>query len=349
MEPHSPLASMPRVLVTGAAGAVGPAVVRALVARGIGVRAFVRHDGDRRILPSVVEVRVGDLTDPAVVEAAVAGVDGVVHLAGLLHLVQAPADQADRYWTINVEVTRQLVAAALSHDIARFVLASTIAVYPAGAVRPVSEETPTAPTTPYGRTKRAAEDIVLGARGAEGSSPGTVLRFAAVYGPRVKGNYRRLVQALAAGRFVPIGRGDNHRSLIYVDDAADATVLALTHPAAGGRVFNVCDSESYAVRDIIQAICEALGRRPPRFAVPAAAARCGAALVEAAARVGGWHGPVDRQAVEKYLEHVVVGGRLIEQVLGFRTRTGLHEGWRETILAMRAAGELPLSQQRPVA
>jgi nucleoside-diphosphate-sugar epimerase len=349
MKQHAPTRLMQRVLVTGAAGAVGPAVVRALIARGIGVRAFVRKEGDRRILPPVVDVHVGDLTEPAAVEAAVTGVDGVVHLAGLLHLVGAPADQADRSWAINVEVTRQLVTAALSHDVARFVLASTIAVYPAGAVGPVSEDTPAAPTTPYGRTKLAAEDIVLGARRTNGSSPGTVLRFAAVYGPRVKGNYRRLVQALAAGRFVPIGRGDNHRSLIYVDDAADATVLALTHPAAGGRVFNVCDPESYAVRDIIHAICLALGRRPPRFAVPAAAARCGAALVEAAARAGGWRGPLDRQAVEKYLEHVVVGGRLIEQVLGFRAGTGLQAGWRETILAMRASGELPVSQQRPVA
>ena len=349
MEPHSPLASMPRVLVTGAAGAVGPAVVRALVARGIGVRAFVRHDGDRRVLPSVVEVRVGDLTDPAVVEAAVAGVDGVVHLAGLLHVSHVPADQTERYWQTNVEITRQLVASSGIHGLARFVLASTIAVYPAGAVGPVSEETPTAPATRYGRTKLAAEDIVLGARGAEGSSLGTVLRFAAVYGPRVKGNYRRLVQALARGRFVPIGRGDNHRSLIYVDDAADATVLALTHPAAGGRVFNVCDAESYAVRDIIGAICDALGRRPPRFAVPAAAARLGAGLVEAAARIGGWAAPVGRQAVDTYLEHIVVSGTLMEQVLGFRATMGLREGWRETILAMRAEGELPRAHPRHVA
>jgi nucleoside-diphosphate-sugar epimerase len=330
-----------RILVTGAAGAIGPAVVRALVANGLDVRAAVMRETDRRMLPASVDLVVGDLTSLPVVESSVRGVDGVVHLAGLAHRARIPAELADRYWAVNVDVTRQLVAAAQRHGTSRFVLASTIAVYQTGSNEPIVEDAVPRPPTIYGRTKLAAEGVVLMARRADGSPLGTVLRLAAVYGPRVKGNYHQLVLALARRRFVPIGRGDNHRTLDYVDDVARAVVLALAHPAAVGRIFNVCDRRSYSVEEIVGAICEALGRRPPRVAIPAGAARRGATIVEWAARLGGWETRVNRPAIDKYLEHADVSGRRLEEELGFRARTGLREGWREAVQAMRAAGELP--------
>jgi len=83
----------------------------------------------------------------------------------------------------------------------------TIAVYGQSDGRILTEDTPPDPETFYARTKLAAERIVLEAKGADGGQIGTVLRLGAVYGSRIKGNYQRLVQSLARGRFIPVGNG----------------------------------------------------------------------------------------------------------------------------------------------
>ena len=149
------------------------------------------------------------------------------------------------------------------------------------------------------------------------------------------------MSALASRRFISIGRGDNHRALIYVGDVARAIVMALESPSAGGRVFNVCDSHSYSLRQIIDAICHALGRRPPVVRLPIAVASAGARIVEAAADLVGWPAPIDRQTIRKYLEHIVVSGARAERELGFTPATSLEEGWCKTVSAMRASGTLP--------
>ena len=90
----------------------------------------------------------------------------------------------------------------------------------------------------------------------------------AVYGSRIKGNYERLTHALARHRFIPIGSGLNRRTLVYDKDVGRAAVLAVSHPAAAGRVFNVTDGTFHTLNEIIESICSALGRKPPRLSLP---------------------------------------------------------------------------------
>jgi nucleoside-diphosphate-sugar epimerase len=87
--------------------------------------------------------------------------------------------------------------------------------------------------------------LVLNARSADGQPLGTVLRLGAVYGSRIKGNYERLTRALARNRFIPIGKGLNRRTLVYDKDVGRAAALAVSHPAAAGRVFNGCSPFHY--------------------------------------------------------------------------------------------------------
>jgi len=94
--------------------------------------------------------------------------------------------------------------AAKNAGVKRVVLFSTIAVYGASDGCVLNEMSPTHPDTFYALTKRAAEQIVLNARGADGQPLGAVLRLGAVYGSRIKGNYERLTHALERHRFIPI-------------------------------------------------------------------------------------------------------------------------------------------------
>lgn len=328
------------ILVTGATGSLGPCVVQRLCAQGYRVRALARHAPDPGTLPPGVEVVLGDIGDAAAVRRAMAGASGVVHLAALLHINNPPPALAAEYWRVNVSATAALVAAAEAAGVRRFVYASTIAVYGDNPSQPLDEDAPCRPATLYAGSKLAGEQVVIAATAADGGPMGVVLRLASIYGPRIKGNYRRLVASLARRRFLPIGEGTNRRTLIFEQDAAAAVVLALAHPAAAGQTFNVTDGASHSVREIESAICSALGRHPPRLRLPARPVRLTCGLLEDAARAVGHRAPVTRSMLEKYREELVVDGRRIRAMLGFAPAYDLWRGWAATVRALQESGAL---------
>lgn len=331
---------MTRVLVTGATGAVGPAVVRTLDSAGFSVRAFAADAPEAGLLPEGVEVVLGDVTDAESVQAAVRGASAVVHLAALLHQEEQEPELRKEYLRVNVGGTANVVASSSRERVNRVVLFSTISVYGPMSGLTATEDTLPRPDTIYGETKLAAERLVLAAQGPGGERVGTVLRLGAAYGPRVKGNYLRLVRALGRRRFVPIGSGANRRTLVFDRDAAQAAVLAVQGPAAAGRIFNVSDGEVHTVAEIIAAICAALGRRPPRLHVPPSVARAVATVVERAAGMVAVRPPFRRAAIEKYLEDIALDSSRIRGELGFAPAFGLNAGWQTTIREMRRVGAL---------
>ena len=328
------------ILVTGATGAVGPRVVAALHDAGYRIRTLSIDSPPDGVWPEGVEARVGDITDPATVQSAVQGVDGVIHLAALLHIVNPPQELREKYERINVGGTAIVVEAARQAGVKRLVFFSTIAVYGASGGGILTEDSPTNPDSFYAQTKLDAERIVLAARREDGKPLGTVLRLGAVYGARIKGNYQRLLRALARGRFLPIGSGENRRTLVYDRDVARAALLALEHPEAAGKVFNVSDGEFHTLNNIISTLCQALGRKPPGLSLPLGPVRFAAGIVEDAARLTGFSPPIVRATIDKYTEDIAVDSRRIQRELGFEPLYDLLAGWKETVAEMRRAGDL---------
>ena len=282
------------------------------------------------LFDSDVTAFTGDVSNAEQLQAAARGADVIVHLAALLHITDPPPALRREYERINIGGTAAVLDAAKGLGIRRVVLVSTIAVYgPAGGVLLDETATPR-PNTFYAQTKLAAERLALDARLSDNRPFATVLRPAAVYGARVKGNYQRLVQALARRRFVPVGPGENRRTLVHEDDLASAIALAAAHPDAPGRVYNVTDGTTHTMREIIAAICAGLGRRPPRWRAPVAPIR-------AALSVAGILNPRFMRALDTYLEDVAVSGDRIRRELGFESRVGLIDGWARTIAEMRRA------------
>ena len=320
----------PTCLVTGATGAIGPGIVNAL-SDGYEIRTLSRRTPPVGLFKPAVTPVLGDVSDAEVVHRAAEGVALIVHLAALLHIVDPPATLRAAYERTNVGGTAAVVAAAQAHGVGRVVVLSTIAVYGRTGGRVVDETTPPKPETMYGETKLQAERVALSARGSDGQPLATILRPAAVYGPRVKGNYQRLVRALARRRFVPVGPGQNRRTLVFEDDLAAAVTAAAAHPGAAGRIYNVTDGGMHSMREIIAAICTGLGRRAPAWHVPIAPVR---AAVGLGAIVSGRF----RRALDTYLEDVAVSGSRIAAELGSSPRVGLGQGWIETIAAMRREG-----------
>ena len=329
-----------KVLVTGATGAVGPRVVAALNDAGISVRTFSIHHSPPGAFPEGVEELIGDITDPVAVQSAVNGVDGIIHLAALLHIVDPSTELQGKFERINVGGTINVVEAALKAGVKRIVFFSTIAVYGTSDGAVLDELSPTHPDTFYAQTKCAAERIVLDAKNADMQPIGTVLRFGAVYGSRIKGNYERLTHSLARNRFIPVGNGLNRRTLIYDKDVGRSAVAAVSHPNAAGKIFNVTDGVFHSLKDIIASICSALGRRSPQFSLPLGPVRGIINLIEKGSNTLGLKPPVTRVMLDKYTEDIAVDGTLIQRELGFIPEYNLKSGWEETILNMRRSGAL---------
>lgn len=329
-----------RVLVTGATGAIGPAIVQALHAAGYRIRTLSRTAGDAHIFPEDVEIQIGDIEDAEAVAAAVQDVEAVVHLAGLLHVINPPPSLNERYESVNVKGTTNVVNAAIRAGAQRVVLFSTIAVYGYSTGQILTEESQPRPDTPYARTKLAAEQIVLAAKREDGQPLGTVLRLAAVYGARIKGNYRRLLLALARGRFVNVGDGLNRRTLVHDSDVAQAALLALHCPNAAGRVYNVSDGEFHTLSEIVFTMCDLLGRPKPKISLPVKPVRFLSGVLEDVQRLAGINPRIGRGTVDKFTEDVAVDSQRIQSELGFTPRVDLVSGWKQAIAELRKSGEL---------
>lgn len=354
------MANSTRILITGATGAVGPLVLKAFHDARYSIRTLSIDPPPVGIWPDDVEGRIGDVTDAVSVKEAMEGVEAVVHLAALLHIVNPPPTLKEKYERINVGGTATIVDAAIQAGVRRVVLFSTIAVYGQAGGQILTEATSPHPDTFYAHTKLAAEKIVLNARGADGQPLGTVLRLGAVYGSRIKGNYDRLTRALAGNRFIPVGsnlgtrsqflaklghvprlpfipvgNGLNRRTLVYDKDVGRAAVLAVSHPAAAGRIFNVTDGEFHTLNEIIESICYALSRKPPRLSLPLGPTRTFIGLIEKGSHVMGLKPPITKAVIDKYTEDIAVDGSLIKKELGFLPQYDLITGWEETIREMR--------------
>ena len=243
-----------RVLVTGAAGTIGRPLTAALAAFGYTVRAAVRAPRTQAFPAGVEVVRLPDFTGPVDWQPLLAGIDAVVHLAGIAHI--GTGFSAAAYDRINHVATEELARACLQSGTRHLVFASSIRAQTGPhADRPLAEADPPQPTEPYGRSKLAAEQAVRNA-----GVPYTILRPVLVYTPDAKGNLASLIRLARSRLPLPFGRIVNRRSLLAVENLISAIRFALEDPRAKAETFIVADPQAVSVPEII-AICRgAMGR-----------------------------------------------------------------------------------------
>ena len=327
------------VLITGATGALGPAVLRTFDGAGWNVRTLSRRTPAPGTAAEKFPHFTADTADDLALADAMRGANAVVHMAALLHIEDPdPALEAE-FRRVNVEGTRCVMNVARQTGVRRVVFTSSICVYGTQSGF-VDEETRPNLDSVYARTKSEAEEVVLSACSGEGLPIGVVLRLGAVIGPTIKGNYARLVESLARNRFVPVGRGLNRRTLVFEEDAARAICLAASHRSAAGRRFNVTDGSVHSVSAITESICRALGRRPPRCSLPTEVGLAVVLAVELLSQAFRRRPPVSREGLRKYLEDVAVSGEAIMRDLGFKPESDLDRGWKATVDGMKRLGRL---------
>jgi UDP-glucose 4-epimerase len=249
---------MNHVLVTGGAGFIGHHLAHALV--GSGVRVTVLDDlsmGRRENVPAGARFINGDIRDARAVEAALDGVDAVLHEAAIVS-IRASVEHFVRDADVNLMGTLNLLQQMAGRPIRRAVFASSMAVY-ADSPRPdpLSEHARTEPIAPYGAAKLAAERYWL-MMGQQAGIPSVALRYFNTYGPNQTftpyvGVITIFIRRLLSGEAPLIfGDGEQRRDFIHVEDIVQANLGVLRAPdaAVAGKVFNVGTGHPTSVNEI---------------------------------------------------------------------------------------------------
>lgn len=271
-----------RILVTGASGFVGAALVQRLLAADPvpKIVAAVRSNAAR--LPVAVRQEVvGDLTGQVGWQRALRGVSTVVHCAGRAHVMdERSLDPKAAFRTVNVEGTLNLAGQAAAAGVRRFVFISSIKVN-GEATRPgqpfKSDDAP-APIDPYGVSKMEAEQGLREIAAQTGMEV-VVIRPPLVYGPGVKANFLAMMRWLARGVPLPLGAIHNRRSLVALDNVVDLIVTCIDLPAAANQTFLVSDGEDLSTTQLMQRMGQALGKPARLLPVPAALLSLGATVM----------------------------------------------------------------------
>lgn len=334
-----------KVLVTGGGGFLGGALCRGLLARGDTPIGFQRRRS-AELDALGVEQRLGDLADAAAIRQACAGVDAVLHNAA-----KAGAwGSRESYYSANVSGTDHVIAACRAQGIGRLVYTSTPSVTHSGrtAVQGGNEM-----NTPYGEnfkawypaSKKLAEQRLLAANDATLAT--VALRPRLIWGPGDNQLLPRLVDRAVAGRLRFIGDGENRMDTTFVDNAAEAHLLALDAlrpgAACAGRAYFISNGEPLSVREIINDLLRAADAPEVDKSLPYPVAYAAGAVLELVWHVFKNEGePVmTRFLAEQLSTPHWYDISAAERDFGYRPRVTIAEGLARTAAWWRREGATP--------
>jgi len=264
---------VPRALVTGGAGFIGSALVRALAAAGFEARVLddLSSGSPASLEDTGAELITGDVRDLDLVVGAARGCDVIFHLAAGAGVVESMNDPLTNF-DQNGRGTLTALEAARRAEVPRLVFSSSNAPLGENAY-PASEDKPVAPLSPYGASKATGEAYCSAFHGAYGMDA-VVVRFSNAYGPRSahKGNVIPLfIRRIRAGEeLVLYGDGSQTRDFVFCEDLARGLVAAAATPGVGGQIFQLASGVETSLARLIELIGETAGesprvrREPPR-------------------------------------------------------------------------------------
>jgi UDP-glucose 4-epimerase len=255
-------------LVTGGAGFIGSHLVEALLARGERVRVLDNFSTGRRAnldgFTGALDVVAGDMTDLPTVQAAMRGVDYVLHQAAVPSVHRSVVDPftTDR---ANVLGTLNVLWAAKEAGVRRVAYAASSSAYGEAVAEKKSEDLPSKPLSPYAVSKLAGELYCAAFTTVYGLET-VALRYFNVFGPRQDPGSEysavipKFIAALLAGRQPAIyGDGEQTRDFTYVANVVDGNLRALTAPGVAGRVINVATGGQVSLNELARTLGEVMG------------------------------------------------------------------------------------------
>ena len=258
-----------KVLLTGATGFIGKALVAELIQQNFHISIIVRQKTN--LFPDEVkQFVVGDFESNPDFSTSLAEIDCVIHLAGRAHVIdKAKASLLDEFRKVNTELTLNLAKQAVTARVERFIFLSSIRVNGNQNTQPFLEIDIPNPQEPYAISKYEAEQGLINL--AKNSNLEVVIvRPPLVYGNNVPGNFGRLVQ-WAGSRIIlplPLGAVNNARTLIAIDNLVSFIITCTLHPKAANEVFLISDDDNLSTTQLLKKIAKAFNKKALLLPIP---------------------------------------------------------------------------------
>lgn len=251
-----------KVLVTGANGFVGSWLCDVLQREGHEVVRAIRSGECTN--PLHHHIVIGDMDGGTDWLPALAGVEVVIHTAARVHVLhESVTDPLSEFRHVNIDATVRLAEQAAESGVQRFIFISTIGVLGNYSTTPMDEHRTPNPPNAYSASKREAE-VRLMQVADRTALQAVIVRPPLVYGPGVKANFLRLMQAVDKGMLLPFGRVRNKRDFISIENLCQLVMLCLDHPAAANQIFVVADGEPISTPALIRKLAR-LMEKPARL------------------------------------------------------------------------------------
>jgi nucleoside-diphosphate-sugar epimerase len=307
---------MTDLLVTGAGGFLGWSLVDRLCRSGHSVRAVFHTSIHSFSHVRNVETVSADIRDAGTVKDIASGCSAIVHLAAKVHAIDEPGTEKD-YEDVNVEGTRHLLDAAVRSGVKRIVFASSVKVFGEATRGCIDESQIPEPKTSYGRSKWRAEQLVSEYAERHGLTA-VSLRLPMVYGPMMKGNLYRMIEAIDKGRFPALPRLSSVRSLLHVENFLQAVLLCLRASNFKRPAYIVADAEPYCVTDLYDWLRAGLGKGPPRWRVPLWLLKSGARCGDVLQALSGHPAPLTTEQLSKLIGCAWYSPAAMKHELGYQ-------------------------------
>ncbi len=326
-----------KVLVTGGTGFTGKALVRRLLDEGHRVVALDYKEGHktRELRDWGAEVVIGTVTDKAVVEKCMQGVEVVHHLAAAFREMNVPETY---YWDVNVEGTRKVLEAAHAAGVRKLIYCSTCGVHGNVDDPPGGEDAPIQPADYYQRTKYEAEPLVRSY--FEKGMKTVILRPAAIYGPGDPERFFLIFKRVAGGSFPMFGNGKTLYHPLYIDNLVDAFMLAMQEGKGDGGAYLIADEDYLEIEDLVRRVAKALGTpvKVPHYPVLPLVAT--GHVLEFVCKPFKITPPIFPRRVDWYRQNRAFRIDRAKKDLGYVPRVGIDEGLRRTAEWYRKEGLL---------
>lgn len=312
-----------RVLITGGGGFVGSHLVDSQLAQGHFVRvvdldvARLEHVRDHPEL----ELIEGDVAEKELLSRLVEGIDSVYHLASA-HLDVSLS--ADVYRQVNVEATKNLLAAAKKADVKKVVHCSTNGVVGEILSPPVDEKVACHPTNIYEETKLQGEEAARSFVNAT-RFPVVIVRPAWVYGPRCP-RTQKLMDNIRKGRFPMFGSGQTLRHPVFITDAVKGLELCGETRGNAGQTYFIAGEKAVTIEYLVNTIAKVQGARPPSVRLPLSVGKLIGHGMQFAFRPLGKQPPFSRRSVDFYLKTNSYDISKAKRELGYQPQVNLHQG-----------------------
>lgn len=240
-----------KILLTGGSGFIGKFLVNALLSRSYELTVLTKTPISRCKNISC------DFLEEKLQDHFFDDINTIIHLAGYAHNTSSKED-INLHKKLNFELTRNLAIKAQQQGIKKFIFISSVkAEY--------TSEDEIAFT--YDKAKKAAEDYLL-LNSINSGMKVIILRPSLVYGPQVKGNLKKMYDAIEKGWLPPVPKINNKRSLVHVDDVVDSILFLMQKEELDETIFTITDGRDYSTREIYDTFCTLLGRKTPSWGVP---------------------------------------------------------------------------------